>query len=461
MLRSPAPAARVITAETCSDAIDTDPQRQPLIVAPSGAHATKWRSHFALMSRRARMAIDFTLTEQQQKLKRDARAFAADALRAASAAELLPEPEQRFLATRPVYEAMVAAGFLRKCVGFAEGENGGFMELAIVAEEFYSVNASVALTLFGTVLGLMPILRAGTPDQRNRLLRPFLGTSGAPLAAFCATEPGGSANAGAPPPGEGVRTVAKREGDRWIIDGRKKWISSTTGWDRKGADLLCVVCRTDPGAVPERGVSIIAVEGPAPGIVLERVIDSLGHRAHLLPQFKLDHVAAPVHNLIGEEGRGLALTAASFAGSGALVGMFAVGLLRAAFDFALKFARAEHRGGVVPIIEHQAIGYALADARIALESARLMSWRACHAADTRASDAGELDICAKTHGAETAVRVITDLMRLVGVDSYDHELPLGRLLQDALALPVFGGGNRRRQLHALLKHPDYDPLRTS
>jgi alkylation response protein AidB-like acyl-CoA dehydrogenase len=407
------------------------------------------------------MAIDFTLTEQQQKLRRDARAFAADVLTAAAAAELMTEPEQRFLATRPVYEAMVSAGFLRKCVRFAGGESGGFTELAIVAEEFYSVNASVALTLFGTVLGLMPILRAGTPDQRERLLFPFLETHGAPLAAFCATEPGGSANAGAPSPGEGVRTKAKRDGNRWIIDGRKKWISSATGWDRTGADLLCVVCRTDPDAPPERGVSIIAVQGPVPGITLERVIDSVGHRAHLLPQFRLDHVAAPAHNLIGEEGRGLTLAAMSFAGSGALVGMFAAGLMRAAFDFTLKFARAEHRGGVVPIIEHQAIGYALADARIALESARLMSWRACHAADTGAPDAGELDMCAKIHGAETAVRVITDLMRLVGVDSYDHELPLGHLLQDALALPIFGGGNRRRQLHALLKNPDYDPLRMS
>jgi nitroalkane oxidase len=410
------------------------------------------------------MAIDFTLTDQQRKLRHDARAFAADVLTTAAAAELLPEPEQRFLATRPVYEAMVAAGFLRKCVGFAANESGGLMELAIVAEEFYSVNASVALTLFGTVLGLMPIQRGGTPDQRDRLLSPFLATHGAPLAAFCSTEPGGSANAGAPPPGEGVRTVAKRDADRWIIDGRKKWISSATGWERSSADLLCVVCRTDPDAPPERGISVIAVEGPASGVMLERAIDSVGHRAHLLPEFRLDGVTAPARNLIGEEGRGLALTAASFAGSGALVGMFAVGLMRTAFDFTLKFAQTERRGGIVPIIEHQAVGYALADARIALESVRLMSWRGCHAADTRSADAVELDIYAKVHGAETAVRVITELMRVVGVDSYDYALPLGGLLRDALALPVFGGGNlgvRRRQLHALLKAPDYDPLRTA
>ena len=90
-----------------------------------------------------------------------------------------------------------------------------------------------------------------------------------------------------------------------------------------------------------------------------------------------------------------------------------------------------------------------------------MSWRACNGVDFRSPGADELAIEAKVYGSETAVRVLTDLMRVVGVESYDHALPLGRLLQDALALPVFGGGNigvRRRQLHAILKRPEYEPL---
>jgi butyryl-CoA dehydrogenase len=138
--------------------------------------------------------------------------------------------------------------------------------------------------------------------------------------------------------------------------------------------------------------------------------------------------------------------------------------MRAAFEFALHFARTERRGGIHSIIEHQAVGYALADAKTAIESARYLNWRACHAVDTQSPAADELAIQAKIYGSETAVRVITDLMRVVGVDSYDHELPLGRLLQDALALPIFDGGNmgiRRRQLHAMLKQPNYDPLLAS
>ena len=135
--------------------------------------------------------------------------------------------------------------------------------------------------MIGTLLGLLPILLGGTAEQRNRLLISFLKKSGAPLAGFCATEPGGSANAASPPPGEGVRTSAKLEGENWIIRGRKSWVSSATGWNRKGADVLCVVCRTDASGPPEKAASIIVVEGPAAGFVFERAIDS-GRTSHSL-----------------------------------------------------------------------------------------------------------------------------------------------------------------------------------
>ena len=410
------------------------------------------------------MAIDFRLTGRQRELQLQSRRFAREMLLPALEAEALPTPEERFAATKPAYEAMIAAGFLRKCIPFsAGGESAGLTDTAIMAEELYAVNASVTLTLIGTVLGLLPLLIGGTEQQRARLLRPFLKQAGAPLAGFCATEPGGSANAASPPPGEGVRTTATLRGDRWIIEGRKSWVSSATGWDRKGADILTVLCRTDPDAPPERGISIMVVERPASGLVFEHAINSIGHRAHLLPQFNFKGIDVSRENVLGSLGSGLALTAACFTGAAALVGIFAVALMRAAFEFTLAFARTERRGGIHPIVEHQAVGYALADAKTAIEATRWLCWRACQAVDAQSPAAQELAIEAKVHGSETAVRVLTDLMRVVGVESYDHALPLGRLLRDALALPLFGGGNigvRRRQLHAILKRPEYDPLIT-
>jgi len=408
------------------------------------------------------MAIDFTLTPEQRKVQLESRKFAKEVLAGARSAELLGSPEERFLATKPIYEAMVAAGYLRKCIpAAAGGDNTSLIDMAIMTEEFYSVNPSVTLTMLGTLLGLLPILLGGTPEQCARLLTPFLKKSGAPLAGFCSSEPGGSANAASPPPGEGVRTTAKLAGENWIINGRKKWVSSATGWDRKGANILCVVCRTDPNAPPDRAISIIAVEGPAPGIVFERAINSIGHRAHLLPQFGFENVITPHRNLLGREGSGLTLTMAAFTGTAALVGILGVALMRAAFEFALNFARTEKRGGVHPIIEHQAVGYALANAKTTIEAVRYLSWRACHALDTRSPSAEELAVQAKIYGSEAAVHVITDLMQVVGIDSYDDEAPFGRLLQDALALPIFDGGNmgmRRRQLHTMFMRPEYDPL---
>jgi nitroalkane oxidase len=195
------------------------------------------------------MAIDFSLTSRQRTLQLESKKFAADVLASARTAEFLPTPEERFGATKPVYEAMVAAGFLRKCLPVsAGGDSSGLLEMAIMAEEFYRVNASVTLTMLGTVLGLLPILLGGTPKQAARLLNPFLKKSGAPLAGFCSTEPGGSANAASPLPGEGVRTTAALKGDNWIINGQKKWVSSATGWDRKGGSVRCVPDRRQRGA---------------------------------------------------------------------------------------------------------------------------------------------------------------------------------------------------------------------
>jgi butyryl-CoA dehydrogenase len=378
-------------------------------------------------------------------------------------AEGLPTAEERFRATRPAYEHLVGAGFLRAFIPTAAGgDNEGLIDTAVVIEELYAENASVALTLLSTVLGVQPVVSAGSPDQQKRLLAPFLETSGAPLAGFCSTEPGGSANPAAPPPGEGVRTRAERVDGQWVINGRKKWVSSATGWQRDGADLLCVVCRTDPDGPPASSISVIAVEKPP--VVVDRVIETLGYRAHLLPEFTLRDATAPTENLLGTEGGGLPVVGASFLGATALVGMLGVALMRAAFDHALHFARTERRGGVVPIIEHQAVGYALADAKTAIEAVRALSLRACRAVDAGHASGPELANAAKIFGSETTVRVITELMRVVGVDSYDDLDPLNGLLQDALVLPLFSGGNlgvRRRALHALLQAPTYDPLAAS
>ena len=411
------------------------------------------------------MAIDFTLTAEQRRLQLEVRELAQEVLGGVNGQiRHLPGAEEQFAATRPAYEQLVQAGLLQQVIPAPVGGKGnGMVEMAIVAEELHAVDPSVSLTVFASLLGLLPMFLGGNPDQIQRHLPPFLAGTGAPLAAFCFSEPGGSANFDAPAPADGVRTTARLEGDEWVIDGAKRWVSSGSGWDGRGADLLTVVCRTStyPRTPVDQALSVILVPRPDHGFTYEGAIDTLGHRGHLTPGFRFDGVRVPKDNVIGEIGAGRALVEGSFTGTAALVGVFGVAMMRAAFDYAWRFARTEKRGGLVPIIEHQAVGYALADAKTRIEAARYLNWKACHALDTGSPHALELAVQAKIFGSETAVDVITGLMKVVGIESYDREKPLARILQDALVLPLFDGGNlgvRRRQLHDLLRQPDYDPL---
>jgi nitroalkane oxidase len=398
--------------------------------------------------------VAFDLTPDQLDLRTRVREVAHDVLAGVREIALARTgPQERFAATRPAYGRLVEAGCLRQVIPQAAGgDAASLLDVAVVAEELMAVDANVPLTLFATALGLAPVVHRGTRAQQRRLLQRFLTAAGTPLAAFAQTEPGGSANVDAPPPSEGLRTTATPTDRGWVVDGRKKWVSNASGWDGAGADLTTVVCRTGSEGGPG-GLSVLAVRGPVRGLTVAAVPETLGHRAHLTPTVVLDEVRVPAANLIGKAGDGLQIVGASFLPSVALVGAFALVLMRSAYEFALHFARTERRGGPVPIVEHQTVGYALVDAKIRIEAVRALTWRACRAIDAQAPEARELALHAKIFGSETAVSVITDLVGVVGVDSYDHDLPLAGLLQDALALPIFGGSNRgvrRRQLHQAL-----------
>ncbi|MFC4951251.1 acyl-CoA dehydrogenase family protein [Pseudonocardia sp. GCM10023141] len=411
------------------------------------------------------MAIDFTLTPEQQDLRLAARDFARKLLSGVGpATRHLATPQERWEATKPIYEQVIADGWLRRILPAPIGGEGkGMVDFALIAEEFIAVDANVSLTLFAVTLGLTPLMAAGSPAQVQEHIGRFLEPSGAPLAAFAFSEPGGSANYDAPAPAEGIRTTAVLDGDEWVIDGAKKWVSSAGGWDGTGPDLLAVVCRTSTDAPPDAALSVILVPGPVAGLTVDTSLDLMGHRAHQTPTISLRGVRVPKGNILAGPGAGRDIVAGSFVPTAALVGVFALAKMRAAFEFALDFAKNERRAGAVPIIEHQAVGYALADAKGAMESVRYLAWKACHALDTGSPAAAEAALHAKIVGSETAVRVITDLMRVVGIDSYSHENPLAEILQDALVYPLFDGGNlgvRRRQLHTMLADPSYDPAAT-
>lgn len=409
------------------------------------------------------MAIDFTLSEMQRDLKENARKFAEHFL-APLAEEFyrIPDPWESFLASREAYREMAHAGFTKSFIPTEYGGLGfSMVDLAVASEELSRVEISVPSTLLCTGLGLQPIIQYGTPEQKTRFLHDFSDdTEGDLLAAFAFTDVAGGANYDSNEPPAGMQTTAHLEGNHWVINGQKHFISNGTGWNKKGAHLFTVVCRTDRTKGADESLAVIAVPGETPGIEIVGIYDKLGHRGMVHPAINFVNVRVPVNNLIGHPGIiGKKIVEGAFSFTAAQIGAACVGIMRAAFEEAFKFAHREKRLGSVPVIQHQNVGYKLADIRMRIEAARNLTWKACDTLDKSGWENQELAIMTKVYCSELTVQVVYDAMRIVGVESYMKDSPLSRLIREALVFPIYDGSNdgvRRRQLHAILQNPDYD-----
>lgn len=411
------------------------------------------------------MAIDFTLSPQQEKLQADARAFAEQVL-TPLAAELdaISDPWDAFCHTREPFRAMAKAGFTKAFIPVSDGGGGlSLVDFAIAAEEMARVDLNVPTTLLANGLALQSVLHFGDAAQRKRFLQPFVDDNeGALLAAFAFTDVGGGANFDSDDPHAGIQTIARRVGDSWMITGQKHFTTNGSGWDGNGAHLYAVVCRTDPSKGARESLAVIMVPGNAPGVKVVDVYEKLGHRGVVTPKVHFEDVQVPADHLIGRPGQqGIQIVWRSFNWTAALIGAACVGVMRAAFDYALNFAKTERRLGSQPIIAYQNVGYMLADIKMRIEAARYLTWKACHYFEETGGRGQELAIMAKVYCSELAVQVVYDAMRLVGVESYTKRTPLERLIRDALAFPIYDGGNmgvRRRQLHEIIAQPGYDSM---
>ncbi|KAL4874318.1 acyl-CoA dehydrogenase/oxidase [Aspergillus karnatakaensis] len=424
--------------------------------------------------------VSFTLSPTESTTRTAARSFASTHL--ASAKETyksLPTPEQRFQALKPVYTAAVSAGLIKAQIPQQLGGTGGsLIESAILVEEFYAVEASASLTIFGTGLGLTPLVLAFR-EEVGEFLEPFLVTDveegkgeGGPIASLVFSEPGGVANwlePGAP----GLQTTAYRDGDEWVLNGEKIWATSSAGWDFGGADLSCVVARcVDEDVVknashPRDLILVLLVtrkdidRNPGSFEVLKH-IETVGHSAVSGPHVRYTNLRVPAKNLLCPPGEGAQVITRTFEMSAMLVGAMGVGIQRAIFDAALSFSQ-DTRGGTVPIAQRQAVGDLLVNIKMRTETSRYLTWKAAH---SLAEGPGEHEsrrehaLLAKVHCGEAAVQSALDAINAVGVSAYNSELPFAELLSTALVLPIFDGGNvgmRRRALQELITKAGYRP----
>lgn len=414
------------------------------------------------------MAIDFTLTKEQKELQKTVRNFAQKVLKPiVQEADACTDPWKGFLMTKKAYEKAYELGlafsFVPKEYGGAGASN---LDSQIASEEICAVDPGFGCTLLVNGLGLMPLIWWGSEKQKKKWLT--MATSDPQkdfIVGWVVSEPEGTAgfdHPGAHPCGIQVTADYDKARDEYVLNGRKMWNSNATGWDQKGADINVVVARTDRSKGGKEGLSCFIVPRGTKGFRVESILDKLGHRLTVQPRIIFENCRVPAENLIeGTKDNGdLAITKA-FTWSGPVAGIAAVGVMRAAFDTALDWARSYTAGGRHPIIQHQNVGYLLANMKMRIEAARYLSWRAAHYLDQYDCDGMEAGALSKIYCGELSIEVISDAMRLMGINSYIKDYPLEKHMRDALCFPIYDAGNmgmQRRRLHGIMAHASYQPM---
>ncbi|KAK7726047.1 hypothetical protein SLS57_003637 [Botryosphaeria dothidea] len=413
------------------------------------------------------MPIDFTLTPEQEQLKAGARKFAQEVLAPCRERYLtLPTQLERFQATREAYRKMMEGGWIKMQIPEQHGgTRKSLVDVALVCEEFFAADSSLPITWLVTGLGLAPIFMYGTEAQKKEFLEPFLKLEGTPLAALGFSEPTGSANWLQNEGGKGIQTFARVQGNEVVINGGKIWASSSGGWEFKGPEVLCLVCRFSDQGAPVDNVGIVVItrkEFDAPAnkgcFSVAGDIETHGFRASSGPRTKFTNFRVPAKNILATPGKGAMVNVAAFTESAALVGAGAAGLMRSCFNHTLAIVTTDARGGARPTINYQTVADYLISMKMRQETTRYLTWKACHYLETTGE--AELAYQAKVYGSETAIQCVLEGMQAVGVTSYDTSQPYGLFMDDAICLPIFEGSNagiRRRQIQKIFGTPGYDP----
>jgi alkylation response protein AidB-like acyl-CoA dehydrogenase len=298
-----------------------------------------------------------------------------------------------------------------------------------VLEELASRWLAVAEAVSVHTLACYPVYAYGSDAQRKRLLPDMLG--GELLGAYCLSEPQGGSDAAA------LTTRAVRDGDEYVVNGTKAWITHAGA-----ADFYNIFCRTGgPGA---RGISCLLADATTPGINPQARERTMGLRSSPVAQIAFDDARVPVDRLVGEEGVGFRI-AMSALDSGRLgIAACAVGLAQAALDYATGYARERTQFGA-PVIEFQGIGFLLADMATGVTAARALT---LHAARLR--DAGrpyQIEAAkAKLFATDTAMRVTTDAVQVLGGYGYVSDHPVERYMREAKVLQIVEGTNQIQRM---------------
>ena len=370
--------------------------------------------------------LDYFLTDEQSAIRDLARSIADNEIRPV-AAEYDRTAEFPWPIVRTLADADLFGVFVDDAYGGVAGDSRT-MNMVLVTEELSKACGGIALAFAGSALGALPIILCGSEEQKQRFLPAV--ASGRRLAAFALTEPQAGSDAG------GIRTTAVRDGDHYVLNGTKLWI--TGGGE---AEIYTVVVMTNPAKGP-RGSSVIIVEKDTPGFTFGKKEDKMGIRASATRELIFADCRVPAENLIGREGTGFITAMRTFDASRPGVAAQAVGIAHGALDLAVDYAITRRQFGS-PVSSFQGLRFLLADMAMRVEAARALVYATARYVDSNPRERPTIySAMSKCFAGDMAMQVTTDAVQVFGGYGYMRDYPIEKYMRDAKITQIYEGTNQ-------------------
>ena len=367
--------------------------------------------------------MDYFLTEQQQMI--------IDTAREITNEKIIPiraELDEKNQFPREILEDIAKADLFSIFVPEEYGGlGGGCFDIVLAMEELARGCVGVATSFAASALGIFPVMIAGSDEQKQKYLPDI--ASGARWAAFGLTE----ANAGSD--ASGIRTTAVEDGDHWVLNGTKQWI--TNGGE---SQIYTIIAMTDPSKGP-RGASIFVVEEGDPGFSYGKKEDKMGIRSSATRELIMKDCRIPKDRLVGRRGTGFITVMKTLDMSRPGIASLGIGLAQAALDEAVIYAKQRVQFGK-PIIAFQAVQHMLADMAIQLEAGRALVYAAAKHIDNHPKDMSKASSMCKVFATDMAMKVTTDAVQVLGGYGYMKEYPVEKMMRDAKILQIYEGTNQ-------------------
>ena len=370
--------------------------------------------------------MDFKLTEEQQALQDLAREFARNEIEPVAA-----EHDRSGEFAMDIYKKAFDLGLMNTHIPEEHGGIGlGILDNCIIAEELAAGCSGIYTSMEVNTLAEAPLLVAGTKEQKDRFITPM--TQELTFASYAITEPDAGSDVAS------ISSRAVRDRDHYVLNGHKMWITGA-----KYASWFFVLAYTDPEK-GYKGMSGFVVPADLPGVRVGKKELNMGQRASDTRAVDFEDVRLPVENRIGEEGEGWLVAMKAFDHTRPPVAAGAVGVARRAMEHAIQYAK-ERKSFGVPIARHQAISFMIADMAKDISAARLLVHQA--AAKIDAGERNTLEAAyAKCFAADTAMRVTTDAVQVLGGYGYNTEYPVEKLMRDAKVFQIYEGTSQIQRM---------------